>query len=92
MKKDALETAKLTRSQLEALDHITKYARSRKDEAKQSIKEVLQMSNITRETFEAAVSKIKSHARVALHFHPDRPDPVMKAVAEALLEQGIYKS
>ncbi len=84
--------AELTRAQREALDHISKYAGSRKSEAGRAIKEVLYMSNIARQTYEDAVGKIKSHARVALHFHPDRPDPAMKTVAEALLEQGVYKS
>lgn len=50
------------------------------------------MSNIERKTFEHAVTKLKSHVSIALHFHPDRLDPTMKSVAEALLEQGIYKS
>ena len=39
-----------------------------------------------------AITKMKSHARVALHFHPDRPDPTMNTVAKAMLEQGIYTS
>ncbi len=92
MKKDTYLSEKLTKSQLSALEYITKYARKRKYNAQQAIKEVLQMSNIDQKTFENTVTKIKSHARVALHFHPDRPDPNMKTVAEALLEQGIYKS
>lgn len=84
---------KLSRSQLFALEHITTYAKGQKNEAEQAIKEILQMSNIECETFENAVAKIKAHARIALHFHPDRPDPTtMKTVAEALLEQGMYKS
>ncbi len=50
------------------------------------------MSNVSQETFSEAVAKIKSYARVALHFHPDRPGPTGETVAEALLKQGIYKS
>jgi len=50
------------------------------------------MSNVEWKTFEEASAKLKTHARVAVHFHPDRPDPTMKSVAEALLEQGYYKS
>lgn len=50
------------------------------------------MSNMTWNTFDDAVSKLRSYARVALHFHPDRPVAGMKSVAEELLEQGIYKS
>ena len=88
----SLLPTKLLKSQLMALEHITKYARNNKHEAEQIIEEILQMSNIERTTFEDAIAKLKKHARVALHFHPDRPDSTMKSVAEALLEQGIYKS
>jgi DNA-directed RNA polymerase subunit F len=63
----------LTKSQIRALNYITKYARSQKNEAQLTIKEVLQMSNIDQKAFGEAVDKIKGHARVALHFHPDRP-------------------
>ncbi|MBM7564757.1 hypothetical protein JOC55_001698 [Paenibacillus sacheonensis] len=50
------------------------------------------MTNVERETYEDAVMKLKTHARVALHFHPDRPDAAMRSIAEALLENGTYKS
>jgi hypothetical protein len=50
------------------------------------------MSDITLSTFKSAVDKLKASARVALHFHPDRPDGQLRPVAAALLEQGIYKS
>ncbi|MCP1185661.1 DUF3626 domain-containing protein [Paenibacillus sp. 1781tsa1] len=82
----------LSRSQQLAQEHVTNYARSRKNEAEQTIREILHMSNIELKTFEDAVAKLKSHARIALHFHPDRLDPNMKSVAEALFEQGVYKS
>ncbi len=84
--------AVLSKPQLMALEHITQYARSNKHEAEQTIGEILQMSNIGQERFEEAVAKLKKYARVALHFHPDRPGPTMKSVAETLLEQGVYKS
>lgn len=67
-----------------ALEHITKYARSHKLEAEQTIRDILQMSNFERKTFEDAATNLKTHARIALHFHPDRLDPAMKTVAEAL--------
>lgn len=85
-------TTKLSKSQISALEYMTNYARSRKNEANQVIKEILQMSNIDRESFEDAVTKMKSHAKIALHFHPDRLDGTNKSVAEALLEQGMYRS
>ncbi|WP_054026354.1 DUF3626 domain-containing protein [Bacillus sp. FJAT-28004] len=82
----------LSRAQQLAQEYITNYARSRKNEVEQTIREILQMSSIELKTFEDAIIKLKSHASIALHFHPDRLDPTMKSVAEALLEQGIYKS
>lgn len=80
----------LSESQRMALTHISSYARSKKAEAGRTISEVLGMTNIERSTFDDAISKLKSHARVALHFHPDRPDVTSKSVAESLLEQGLY--
>lgn len=82
----------LSRSQLFALEYISKYAENEKREAKATINHILNMSNITDEIFEEAVANLKSHARIALHFHPDRLDSNMRNIAEALLEQGRYKS
>ncbi|WP_433751082.1 DUF3626 domain-containing protein [Falsibacillus pallidus] len=82
----------LSKSQLLALENLTQYAKNNTDEAMQTINHVLKMSNISEITFENAVDKLKAHARIGLHFHPDRPVSSMKTVAEALLESGIYKS
>lgn len=82
----------LTRSQNAAIEHINNCARSQKKEAQATLKEIFQLSNIPWNTFEEAVDKLRSHARVAMHFHPDRPVVDMKSVAQSLLEQGIYKS
>ncbi|WP_159887716.1 DUF3626 domain-containing protein [Paenibacillus puerhi] len=82
----------LTRSQNMAIQHIRQYAASRRVAAQASIREILQLSNIPLSSYEEAVLKLRSHARVALHFHPDRPLAGKKSVAQALLEQGAYKS
>lgn len=82
----------LSRAQQFALKHFTKYARNHKHEAKATINHILKMSNISEKVFENAVVNLKAHANICLHFHPDRPDSTMKSVAEAMLEQGIYKS
>lgn len=82
----------LTKSQAHAIAHIKKYAQSRKSGAVAVLENVLRMSNISNARFELFMEKIKSEARVALHFHPDRLDPFLKSVAEALHESGIYKS
>lgn len=82
----------LSQSQKAAIDNITQYARLRKALAAPKIDHILQMSNITYESFEQALHKIRTHARVALHFHPDRLNLQMQSVAESLLESGLYKS
>ncbi|KOY17425.1 DUF3626 domain-containing protein [Paenibacillus xylanivorans] len=82
----------LTRSQNAAIEHINNCARSQKKEVQASLKEIFQLSNIHWDIYEEAVDKLRSHARVAMHFHPDRPVVDMKIVAQSLFEQGIYKS
>ena len=81
----------LTSSQQAALDHVTAYARTRRGEAQQTIKYLCRMCDIAPELFDAAVAALRT-VRVALHFHPDRPDSQLKTVAAALLESGLYKS
>lgn len=83
---------KLSRSQQLAIENITKYARDHKFEAEAIINHILKMSNISENTFKNAVFNLKFNTRIGLHFHPDRPDSTLKTVAEALFEQGIYKS
>ena len=82
----------LTESQSTALRHVRDHAKSRKGAALSTISHILKMSNVGQETFDRSIDQVKKQARVALHFHPDRLDPEMKTVAEALLEQGTYRS
>ncbi|MFT9847013.1 DUF3626 domain-containing protein [Aneurinibacillus sp. REN35] len=82
----------LSKSQLLAIKHFTKYARDHKYKSQATINHILTMSNLSKKDYEKAVGNIKTKAKIGLHFHPDRPDITMKSVAEALLEQGIYKS
>lgn len=85
-------SSRLSRSQLLALEHITSYAKNHRVEAQQTIRHILEMSNLSSRTYDKAIAQLKLHARIALHFHPDRPDPNLISVAEALLEHGVYKS
>lgn len=85
-------SGKLTRPQKAALEHVSAYARAQKAEAERTIREILHMSDIALSAYEEVVAKLKAHAKVGLHFHPDRPSPSMQSVAEGLLEQGVYKS
>lgn len=82
----------LTKFQVDAIAYIGKYSLQRKAGAVALLENVLRMSNISEARFELFVDRVKLTGRVALHFHPDRLDPALKSVAEALLESGIYKS
>lgn len=82
----------LTPAQEKAIAHIRNSAMSRKTQAIHTIDHILRMSNFPRSKFDHLIEQTKSNARVAFHFHPDRLDPQMKSVAEAILECGIYKS
>ncbi|MBN2983838.1 MULTISPECIES: DUF3626 domain-containing protein [Cohnella] len=82
----------LTKSQSSALKHIAACAEARKRDALQTIEEILYMSDIPRSAYETALAKLRKHARIALHFHPDRLDSRMMTVAESLLAEGKYKS
>jgi hypothetical protein len=42
--------------------------------------------------FDAAAENIRRHARVVVHFHPDRIDKTHITVAEALLNDGQYRT
>ncbi len=82
----------LTHSQQLALDYITHYAKKYQNQAQAIINHVLKMSHIKNDHYEKAINNLKTNARIALHFHPDRLDSSFKSVAEALYEQGVYKN
>jgi hypothetical protein len=54
------------------------------------------MSNVPSSTVETALSAVRKHARVVIHFHPDRPAlgsvDQPRTVSSALLSSGVYQS
>ncbi len=83
---------KLTQAQQLAIDHIERYAAQHKQDAQATIQHLLKMTNISNDLYHKAVHKLKKHSQIALHFHPDRPNSSMVSIAEALFQEGIYKS
>ncbi len=83
---------RLKAGQLAAIEYINQYASSRVAMARPTIDQILAMSNVARKDLDDAVSAIRGHARVGLHFHPDRLDEKMNRVAESLISDGVYKS
>ncbi|MFS0724064.1 DUF3626 domain-containing protein [Paenibacillus sp. 1P07SE] len=90
--KEVLENMsyQLTQAQQAALDHITDYALGRESAAQQVLAEIRAMCDISDGDYREAVLSLKRHARIALHFHPDRLVHTGVTVAESLLAQGMY--
>lgn len=82
----------IEKAQRDALEHFANHARARATDAQRGIAHILRMCNISPTQYEEAYHAVKSSARVALHFHPDRPTPEGVTVAEALEGQGVYRS
>jgi hypothetical protein len=82
----------LHRSQEQAIAHVSAEARAHRGAARQRIDQILRMSNVTWAAHDEAIAQLRSRARVALHFHPDRPDGTGRSVAAGLLDAGAYRS
>ncbi|HEX8528386.1 MAG TPA: DUF3626 domain-containing protein [Cytophagales bacterium] len=82
----------LTHAQEAAIRYVEKYASTRRERAKEAIEEVRAMSNIPPAQLAQALRAIKTHARVVLHFHPDRLDNQGLTVAESMLTCGSYRN
>lgn len=79
-------------SQDQAIAYVAAQARARRQAARERSDEILRMSNATSAAYDDAIAQLRSHARVALHFHPDRPDANGRSVAAGLLDTGTYRS
>jgi hypothetical protein len=60
--------------------------------ARERIEAVLAGASCPLDLYEAALSSVRLHARVVLHFHPDRIGTAGVSVVEALLADGRYRS
>lgn len=82
----------LSPAQRRAIDHVASRARSRQPEAVAQLDHIGRMCDLAAGEIRDALLSIRRHARVALHFHPDRPDATGQTVARALLRDGLYRS
>jgi hypothetical protein len=92
MNHDAAEYARLTRSQRAALRHAERLAMNLQADACVRLRQTLLISGCSQNEFNAAMESVRVHARVVVHFHPDRIGLKPLTVAEALLEEGEYRS
>jgi hypothetical protein len=84
--------SRLTNAQLAAWRHIETSAGNRQGEALADALRTLRDYGCSAEMYEAAADGIRRHARVVVHFHPDRIGIKTSTVAEALLTDGQYRS
>ena len=77
-------------SQTAALEYVERRARERGELARATLSEICAMSNLPAEALDGVVASIRAHARVVVHFHPDRPGERHATVAENLLACGSY--
>ncbi|PON23039.1 hypothetical protein TGAM01_v208044 [Trichoderma gamsii] len=78
--------------QAAAVANIKAQAVALRPDALETISHIFRMSNVPIETLANVRQAIAQHARIALHFHPDRPARSGHTVVEALLEDGRYKN
>lgn len=74
-----------------ALRHATELAAAHQEAAKGALSQVCAMSDLPADTAEQLTSVLRQHARVAVHFHPDRLVSG-RTVAACLLESGMLQS
>jgi hypothetical protein len=84
--------AELTTAQRAALGHVEQMALRRRVEASDKLRSILKSNDCTDEVFAQTLQCIRLHARVVLHFHPDRIGHRPITVAQSLLEDGQYRS
>src|SRR5262245_35055240 len=84
--------AHLTSAQRAAWRRVRETVRSRQPNARARVASILSSFGCPEAMFDAATESVRRHARVVVHFHPDRIGVKPITVAEALLEDGQYRS
>jgi hypothetical protein len=82
----------LSAAQSAALRHIETTARDREATALSSTAAVFERAGYGLENYQVAMELVRRHARIVLHFHPDRFGRAPANVAESLLSDGVYRN
>lgn len=75
-----------------ALRFVQDSAERERTRSLQTVRSVLARTGMSEALYAGAIEGVRTHARVAIHFHPERLSRFGKTVAEGLLETGIFKS
>jgi len=82
----------LSAAQSAALRHVEATARDKEATALLSIAGVFERAGYLLENYNEAIELVRQHARIVLHFHPDRFGRKATNVAESLLSEGVYRN
>jgi hypothetical protein len=83
------QDSRLSEAQRAALTHVVDLVRQQQGVSRSYISEVLHRAGTNVAAYGAAMESVHAHARVVLHFHPDRFGTKPIPVAEALLKEAI---
>jgi Protein of unknown function (DUF3626) len=83
---------RLSEAQRAALAHVLDLVRQQQSVSRSYISEVLHRAGTNVVAYGAAMESVHAHARVVIHFHPDRFGTRPMPVAEALLKEGVYRN
>jgi hypothetical protein len=86
------DLARLSPAQRAALCHVEDVARRGEVDLLPRVTELLQRAGCAADTYAEAMECVRVHARVVVHFHPDRSGIKSGTVAEALLADGVYRN
>lgn len=82
----------LARSQRDALAQVDTFARQQAQEARAQAVAAFARAGREERSYDQTLALIQTHARVVVHFHPDRCGRDDVLVAQRLLEEGIYRN
>jgi hypothetical protein len=86
------DIARLSPAQRAALRHVHAVADRAEVAVRPRVLDFLQRAGCAADTYGEAMECLRVHARVVVHFHPDRLGPKSTTVAEALLDEGVYRN
>ena len=88
----SLQLRRLSSPQLEAFRHVEAVSARQSSRARDALIGILQRTGLEAAALDEAMQAVRDHARVVLHFHPDRLNSEGLSVVEALLQEGLYRS
>ena len=92
MKSRGFELSRLSLVQRAALSHVEGVVRREEVGARARVSGLLTRAACAPDRYRKAMECVRAHARVVVHFHPDRFGFRGTTVAEALLKEGVYRN